>query len=204
MVTLDDGHKVGVSVGGHGVPLVFLHGLGLSGRAYVRLLSRLAGMGFLVVALDAAGHGGTPNLPRSAADLAHRVDLTVRTLDALGIEKAVFMGHSMGGRMTIQLAAIAPQRVLAAVLLDAAAGTPFDDTIREPVRAPRRAVRALLGAAYDAHGDPLQRAGARAQPVSADDDDGPGAQCAHPAWASGCLPGDHCVGRLHADAGGDA
>ena len=156
MVTLDDGHKVGVSVGGHGVPLVFLHGLGLSGRAYVRLLSRLAGMGFLVVALDAAGHGGTPNLPRSAADLAHRVDLTVRTLDALGIEKAVFMGHSMGGRMTIQLAAIAPQRVLAAVLLDAAAGTPFDDTIREPVRAPRRAVRALLGAAYDAHGDPLQ------------------------------------------------
>lgn len=147
---------VGVSVGGHGVPLVFLHGLGLSGRAYVRLLSRLAGMGFLVVALDAAGHGGTPKLPRSAADLTHRVDLTVRTLDALGIEKAVFLGHSMGRRMITQLAAFAPQRVLAAVLLDAAAGTPFDDTIREPVRSPRRAVRALLGAAYDAHGDPLQ------------------------------------------------
>ena len=66
---------VGVSVGGHGVPLVFLHGLGLSGRAYVRLLSRLAGMGFLVVALDAAGHGGTPKLPSRP----HRVDLTVRT-----------------------------------------------------------------------------------------------------------------------------
>jgi pimeloyl-ACP methyl ester carboxylesterase len=156
VVTLDDGHQVGVSVGGHGVPLVFLHGLGLSGRAYVQLLSRLAGMGFLVVALDAAGHGGTPNLPRSAAELAHRVDLTVRTLDALGIDRAVFMGHSMGGRMTIQLAAIAPERVLAAVLLDAAAGAPFDDSIRFPVRSPRRAVRALLGVAYDAHGDPLQ------------------------------------------------
>jgi pimeloyl-ACP methyl ester carboxylesterase len=156
VVTLDDGHKVGVSVGGHGVPLVFLHGLGLSGRAYVRLLSRLAGMGFLVVALDAAGHGGTPNLPRSAADLAHRVDLMVRTLDALGVEQAVFMGHSMGGRMIIQLAAIAPQRVLAAVLLDAAAGAPFDDSIRWPARSPRRAVQTLLGAAYDAHGDPLQ------------------------------------------------
>jgi pimeloyl-ACP methyl ester carboxylesterase len=46
----------------------------------------------------------------------------VRTLEALGIEKAVFMGHSMGGRMIIQLATIAPERVLAAVLLDAAAG----------------------------------------------------------------------------------
>jgi fermentation-respiration switch protein FrsA (DUF1100 family) len=70
VVTLDDGHRVGVSIGGHGVPVVFLHGLGLSGRTYVRLLSRLAGMGFLVVVLDAAGHGGTPNLPRDAADLA--------------------------------------------------------------------------------------------------------------------------------------
>ncbi len=155
MVTIDD-HRVGVSVGGQGVPLVFLHGLGLSGRAYVRLLSRLAGMGFLVVALDAAGHGLTPDLPRNAADLAHRVDLTMRTLDALGVEQAVFMGHSMGGRMLIQLANVAPHRVLAAVLLDAAAGTPFDDLIRWPARSPRRAVRALLGAAYDAHGDPLQ------------------------------------------------
>ncbi|HJT90331.1 MAG TPA: alpha/beta hydrolase, partial [Mycobacterium sp.] len=67
-----------------------------------------------------------------------------------------FMGHSMGGRMTIQLAAIAPERVLAAVLLDAAAGAPFDDSIRDPIRSPRRAVRALVDAAYDAHGDPRQ------------------------------------------------
>ena len=86
-MTLDDGHRVGVTVGGQGVPLVFLHGIALSGRAYVRLLSRLAGMGFLVVALDAAGHGVTPNLPRNAADLSHRVDLTLRALDALGLRR---------------------------------------------------------------------------------------------------------------------
>ena len=88
VMTLDDGHKVGVTVGGHGVPLVFLHGIALSGRAYVRLLSRLAGMGFLVVALDSAGHGVTPNLPRNAADLSDRVDLTLRALDALGVRAA--------------------------------------------------------------------------------------------------------------------
>ncbi len=153
-MTLDDGHKVGVTVGGRGVPLVFLHGIALSGRAYVRLLSRLAGMGFLVVALDAAGHGVTPNLPRNAADLSHRVDLTLRALDALGVRKAVFLGHSMGGRMIIALAAVAPERVLAAVLLNAAAGAPFDDSIRTPVRSPRRAAQTLLNAAYDAPGDP--------------------------------------------------
>ncbi len=154
VMTLDDGHKVGVTVGGQGVPLVFLHGIALSGRAYIRLLSRLAGMGFLVVALDAAGHGVTPNLPRRAADLSDRVDLTLRALDALGIRKAVFMGHSMGGRMIVQLAAIAPERVLAAVLLNAAAGSPFDESIGTPVRSPRWAAQALVNAAYDAPGDP--------------------------------------------------
>lgn len=155
-MTLDDGHKVGVTVGGRGIPLVFLHGIALSGRAYVRLLSRLAGMGFLVIALDAAGHGVTPNLPRDAADLSHRVDLTLRALDALGVRKAVFMGHSMGGRMIIQLAAVAPERVLAAVLMNAAAGAPFDESIRTPVRSPRRVAQALLNAAYDVPGDPLR------------------------------------------------
>ncbi|RDH78107.1 alpha/beta fold hydrolase [Mycolicibacterium moriokaense] len=153
-MTLDDGHKVGVAVGGQGVPLVFLHGIALSGRAYVRLLSRLAGMGFQVVALDAAGHGVTPNLPRNAAELTDRVDLTLRALDALGIRKAVFVGHSMGGRMIVQLAAVEPDRVLAAVLLNAAAGSPFDESVRAPVRSPRRAARAVLNAAYDAPGDP--------------------------------------------------
>ena len=158
-MTLDDGHKVGVTVGGKGVPLVFLHGIALSGRAYVRLLSRLAGMGFMVVALDAAGHGVTPNLPRNEADLSHRVDLTLRALDALGVRKAVFLGHSMGGRMIIQLAAVAPERVLAAVLMNAAAGSPFDESIRTPSRSPRRAAQALLNAAYDAPGDPRRLPG---------------------------------------------
>src|SRR6185312_14712884 len=78
----------------------------------------------------------------------------LRALDALGVREAVFMGHSMGGRMIVQLAATAPERVLAAVLLNAAAGSPFDESIRTPVRSPRRAVRAVLNAAYDAPADP--------------------------------------------------
>src|SRR5271157_3848906 len=91
-------HQVGVSVGGAGVPLVFMHGLALSRRAYLRMLSRVAGLGFLVIAIDAAGHGDTRNLHGNARDLADRVELTVRALDALGVRQAIFAGHSMGGR----------------------------------------------------------------------------------------------------------
>lgn len=156
LLELDDGHRVGVSVGGAGVPLVFMHGLALSRRAYLRMLSRVAGLGVLVIAIDAAGHGDTRDLPRDAGDLAARVELTLRTLDALGVRQAIFAGHSMGGRMTIQLAAVAPERVLAAVLLDAAAGARFDESVPGVLRSPRKALRAVFGAAYDTYKDRLR------------------------------------------------
>src|ERR1700739_4859923 len=137
LLVLDDRHEVGVLVGGQGAPLVFMHALPLTRRPYLRMLSRAAGLGFLVIAIDAAGHGDTHNLPRKAGELADRVALTLRTLDALGIQKAVVAGHSMGGRMAIQLAAVAPHRVLAAVLFDAAAGASIDEAIAGPWHSPR-------------------------------------------------------------------
>lgn len=156
LLELDDGHEVGVSVGGKGVPLVFMHGLALSRRAYLGMLSRAAGLGFLVIAIDSAGHGDTHNLPRDAGELADRAGLTLRTLDALGIGQAVFAGHSMGGRVAIQLAAVAPDRVLAVLLLDAAAGASFDEAVPAIVRSPRKAVRTILGIAYDTQRDPFR------------------------------------------------
>ncbi|ART71571.1 hypothetical protein BTO20_26165 [Mycobacterium dioxanotrophicus] len=155
VIRLDDGHQVGVSVGGRGVPLVFLHGLGLSRRAYLRMLSRVAGLGFLVVAVDTAGHGDTHDLPCDAGELSDRTDLVIRTLDALGIDRAVFAGHSMGGRMTIHLAATAPDRVIAAILFDAAAGSSFDAAVAAAVHSPRQIWRAVSGALTDLYRDPF-------------------------------------------------
>lgn len=156
MVELDDGRRIGLSVGGRGVPLLFMHGLLLSRKAYLRMLSRIAGMGFLVVAVDAAGHGDTGRLPADACGFTDRADSVLRTLDALGIGQALFVGHSMGGRMTIQLAARAPERVLAAVLFDPAAGGRFDTTIPKLVRSPTKALGAAYTAVRDTLGDPTQ------------------------------------------------
>lgn len=147
-VTLDDGHRVGVSVGGCGVPLVLQHGVAMNRRSYLRLLSRLAASGFLVVALDAAGHGDTIGLPEPRT-FSGMSALTLRTLDALGIRQAVFLGHSMGGRMAIELAATRPDRVLAAVLVDAAAGTTFDQKALRAHTAPHTIAWGLAAAVCD-------------------------------------------------------
>lgn len=148
-VVLDDGHLVGVSISGHGVPLVLQHGVAMNRHTYVRLSSRLAALGFLVVSLDAAGHGETVRLPEPRT-FAGMSELTLRTLDALGIRQAVFLGHSMGGRMTIELAAADPSRVLATILVDAAAGKPFDHKALRAYDAPYTIAWGLAAALCDA------------------------------------------------------
>src|SRR2546426_8826354 len=55
---LSDGHRIGVTAGGRGIPLVVTHGFSFAGGVYVQSLSRLASMGFRVLAIDLAGHGG--------------------------------------------------------------------------------------------------------------------------------------------------
>ena len=97
---LDDGHQVGVAVSGRGVPLVVVHGFSAEGFLYAQTLSRLVGMGFKVVAIDTAGHGGTQGLPgrrRQPVGLRHAARPGPRR--ARASEQAVLAGHSMGGRL---------------------------------------------------------------------------------------------------------
>src|SRR6478672_2039442 len=93
-ITLDDGHEVGVAVCGRGVPLVVVHGYSAEGILYAQTLSRLVDLGFKVVAIDTAGHGGTLGLPTGAATMSSYTELLGRVLDQLGIKRAVLAGHS--------------------------------------------------------------------------------------------------------------
>lgn len=125
-VVLDDGHRVGLSLCGEGVPLVLVHGIMAEGMLYARSLRRLAGLGFRVIAVDTASHGRTGGLGVRGLRWSAYVDLHERVLDHLGLEKAVLMGHSMGGRIVVDVAARNPDRVLAVVPINAAIGAGFD------------------------------------------------------------------------------
>jgi pimeloyl-ACP methyl ester carboxylesterase len=129
-IVLDDGHRVGVAVGPDGgMPLVLIHGLAGEGIVYAQTLSRLVRLGFMVVAVDMAGHGGTEGLPRGGGHLASYSMLLGRVLDRLEIPKAVLVGHSMGGRIVAQLASSEPERAVAVVLIDACVGETWDRLI---------------------------------------------------------------------------
>jgi len=126
LLTLDDGHQVGVAVCGQGVPLVVVHGFSAEGILYAQTLSRLVDLGFRVIAVDTAGHGGTLGLPTSAQTMQSYAELLSRVLDHLGVREAVLAGHSMGGRLVTEFAAREPHRAIAVILLDAIVGDTWD------------------------------------------------------------------------------
>lgn len=128
-IRLGDGHSVSALVAGRGVPLVVVHGFAAEGLLYAQSLSRLVSMGFKVVAIDTAGHGGTAVLPRGGLELAAYSRLLGRAVDELGIRRAVFAGHSMGGRLVTELAASDPERAVALLLVDAIVGEAWDQIV---------------------------------------------------------------------------
>lgn len=148
VIKYDDDTRVGVSVGGRGVPLVFFHGIGMHRQVYLKLLSRLPQLGFLVVAIDAPGHGQTSPPKFGEHTFAHRMAATERALERLGIERALLVGHSMGGRTAAELAARRPERALAVVLIDPAVGSAFD-AMRERIGSPVQTGSALAAALGD-------------------------------------------------------
>jgi pimeloyl-ACP methyl ester carboxylesterase len=123
---LANGHRVGVIVSGHGVPLVVVHGFTAEGFLYAQTLQRLVATGFKVVAIDMAGHGGTQGLPLSGGHLGDYAALMGQVIEELGIRKAILAGHSMGGRVTAQLAAQRPEQTVAVLLIDAIVGDQWD------------------------------------------------------------------------------
>ena len=113
-----DGPVQFLDFGGDGKPLLMVHGLGGSADNWMGV-----GPGFAknhrTMAIDLAGFGRTPLFHRSAAlganaELVHRF-----TKEVIG-EPVILMGNSMGGHISILVAADHPDWVSKLVLVDPA------------------------------------------------------------------------------------
>ncbi len=101
-----------------GPVLVLLHGYTDSYRSFELALPLLP-RDFRVYALDQRGHGDSsrPECCYSQSDFAADA---VAFLDALGLQRATFVGHSMGSFIAQQVALEYPERVEALVLIGSA------------------------------------------------------------------------------------
>src|SRR4029453_1224998 len=103
------------------LPVVLLHGIGSGAASWVRQLDAL-GATRRVLVWDAPGYGGPTRVPNEspvAADYAHALSAW---LDALGVNRCVLVGHSLGAIIAGSFAANAPERVAGLLLISPAAG----------------------------------------------------------------------------------
>jgi pimeloyl-ACP methyl ester carboxylesterase len=107
-----------VSLAGEGFPVVLCHGFPGLGYSFRHQLPALAAAGFTAIAPDQRGYGGSDR-PRAVGqyDADHVMRDMLGLLDALGLQRAVFVGHDFGAQQVCNLAVRHPQRVAAAVIM---------------------------------------------------------------------------------------
>lgn len=95
---------------GQGDPVVLLHGLGNTGRAWLQQVPALLAAGYRVIVPDLAGHGTSAGLqaPFSPAMQAKAI---IRLLEHLGLDCADIVGLSLGGMVALELTIAAPEVV---------------------------------------------------------------------------------------------
>ena len=113
------------SVQGSGPALFLTHGIGAAKNAWRFMISELT-KHFTVVTYDLRGHGNSPvtNKNFTLEDLV--LDLE-KIREKTNIEKAHFMGHSLGGMIAPSYAKEFPDRVLSVGLLSTVAGRSEED-----------------------------------------------------------------------------
>ncbi|HET7281159.1 MAG TPA: alpha/beta hydrolase [Sphingomicrobium sp.] len=99
-------------------PILCLHGLTRNSRDWTEFAERYS-PGFRVLALEFRGRGGSDYdpIPQRYNPLTYAGDV-IELLDQLALDQAIFAGTSLGGLVTLTMAAMAPQRIFATIMND--------------------------------------------------------------------------------------
>ena len=98
-----------------GVPIVGLHGLGATNASLLPCVWDLA-QDYRVLAPDLPGHGASA-APRGRYDAPFFARWFVAYLDEIGVDRAVLLGNSLGGRVALEVAMLVPDRIRGLALL---------------------------------------------------------------------------------------
>ncbi|MGF6998402.1 alpha/beta fold hydrolase [Paraburkholderia sp. GAS32] len=127
------------------LPLVLLHGIGSGAASWVQQFEVL-GETRRVLAWDAPGYGASTPVEADSPVASDYATVLKEWLDALGIERCVLVGHSLGAIIAGAFAVANPQRVAGLLLLSPAGGYGASAAeVRETKRDQRLAMLKELG-----------------------------------------------------------
>jgi pimeloyl-ACP methyl ester carboxylesterase len=101
--------------GDGGIPLVFVHGWTTNRRGFAPQVEHFA-PAHTVVTVDLRGHGESD--PADSYEVSDFADDVLWVCEALGLDHPVLVGHSLGGMIVTEAAAVSGDRLGAIVALD--------------------------------------------------------------------------------------
>src|SRR5262245_21209605 len=125
-------HAVGDPSARHGRRVLYVHGTGCNSQVWAPHMTAIAGA-HTPVAIDLPGHGHSPGRGfRGVGDYAH---FTVELARALGWDRFVVVGHSLGGAVALMTALYHGERLDGLVLVDTGARLRVDPGLLRVSRA---------------------------------------------------------------------
>ncbi len=109
-----------------GKPVLLIHGVTSSNRAWQWFAAELIPRGFTLYAVDLRGRGDSNALPGPFGFGLHAQDM-LAVVDYLGLETIDVIGHSMGAFVAVGLLGTAPKRVSRTVLIDGGIPLPLPE-----------------------------------------------------------------------------
>lgn len=115
------GLRIAYREAGSGLCSVFIHGALGSSLSWIYQLREAERMGVRALALDLPGHGGSEDLGLEQVRIEDYASVVADFIQALGLERPLVVGHSMGGAIALSLAVDRPGLVGALVLANTGA-----------------------------------------------------------------------------------
>ncbi|MEU3711201.1 alpha/beta fold hydrolase [Streptomyces catenulae] len=139
---------------GAGHPVVLLHGSGPGATGWSNFSGNIEALAehFHVYAVDMPGWGQSD---AATVEQLDHVETAIAFLDALGLEKAAFIGNSMGGQTSLRLATEHPDRISHLVTMGPPVGRMA--TLFGPGGGPSEGLKVLIEAYRDAGPENMRR-----------------------------------------------
>ena len=103
--------KLAIERVGSGGALVLIHGMGSAATAWKPIIPKLSDK-FEVITVDLPGHGQTPLDKSHPMDPESLAKLLLQNLSELGISRFHLVGNSLGGWISLEIAAANPEKVI--------------------------------------------------------------------------------------------
>lgn len=104
-----DGNRIHYVDKGSGPALVLIHGLAGQMRNFARPLVDDLAKDHRVILIDRPGSGYSTRAPGASASLSAQAETVAHFIEALGLDRPVLVGHSLGGALALSVALNHPE-----------------------------------------------------------------------------------------------